>query len=409
MNVMDDVIIIGAGPAGGNTALSLAKMGRSVRIIEAGTDPGNKVCTGIIGTECVVKYPPDPEVIYREPISATVTTANGKEYHFETEFPQALVVDRTRYVASFSKKAKDLGAKVNLGERVLSINVRDDCVEVISTKGTWYARLLVIASGFGTSLLSQVGIDQNYAYMTGSQIEVFCTDLESVKLYLDSVNTPGFFSWVTPTTEKQGLVGVIADKNSKQKLENFVSHLMKDGIIEETCGNVRSWGIPLHPIDRTYAKRVLVVGDAAGQIKPITGGGIYYALLCGDLAANVVDKCLGSNDLSSNALAEYETLWKNHIGKEIKSAYVIRRFVEKIPSTIQSQLVRAAKSHRVIENLIVNKGMFDEHTLIFKAMFSHPAISWVFRKHNRNTKLIQDFDELGDDTFQDTENELVTY
>ncbi|CAI8313844.1 MAG: Uncharacterised protein [Chloroflexota bacterium] len=84
-------------------------------------------------------------------------------------------------------------------------------------------------------------------------------------------------------------------------------------------------------------------------------------------------------------MSVYQVLWNKKIGKEIQSSYSIRKFVEKLPTKIQSQLVKVAKTHTVIEGLIANKGMFDKHSLIFSGMFSNPAISWVFRKNFRNS------------------------
>jgi len=382
---MDDVIIVGAGPAGANTALGLTKLGRSVTVIDERIHLGDKVCTGIIGSACVRKYPPGPGMTFGQPTSANVTTANGKTYHFSTEYPQASVIDRVQYVAQFSKEAEALGAKYFLGERVVSIEVKVSCVVVSTSNRKLRGKALVIASGFGTSLLSQVGLQKGNEYMVGSQVEVEVNDMDSVHVYLDSLKTPGFFSWITPTVSNKALVGVIADKASKSKLNTSLKYLKSVGSINRVCGSSRSWGIPLKPIEQTYTNRVLVVGDSAGQIKPITGGGILYSLVCGDIAASVLDSCLEKDDLSENALAVYQVLWKKKIGKEIQSSYSIRKFVEKIPNKIQSQLVKVAKTHTVIEGLIANKGMFDKHSLIFSGMFSNPAISWVFRKNFRNS------------------------
>ena len=408
---MDDVIIVGAGPAGANTALGLTKSGHSVTVIDSRTLLGDKVCTGIIGSECVDKYPPAPNIIFGEPTSAIVTTANGKEYYFSTSYPQASVIDRTEYVAEFSRQAQNNGAKYFLDERVTSINVMESHVKVSTTQRNLTARCVVVASGFGTSLLSQVGLSKSYEYMVGSQVEVEIQNIQSVRVYLDSLKTPGFFSWITPTTNNKGLVGVISDNKSKHKLEELLKHLALTDVIDKVCGPSRSWGIPLKPINQTYSDRVLVDGDAAGQIKPITGGGIFYSLLCGDIAASVLNECLRNKDLSAAALSEYEVLWKKEIGKEILSSYGIRKFVERIPRKIQSQLVRVAKAHSLIEDIIMNKGMFDLHSQIFSAMFSHPAVSWIFRKNSmdsQESKFVQDkIVEIGTNK-QIEENELVS-
>lgn len=408
---MDDVIIIGAGPAGANTALGLVSEGRAVSVIDCKEIPGDKLCTGIIGSECVDKYPPDEGLILCEPTSAVVTASNYNQYTFSTKYPQASVVDRVKYISRFSEKAAALGAKYYLGERVLSIDVWDDYVEVCTTARTLTSKAVVIASGFGTSLLNCVGIQKGREYIVGSQAEVEVYDLDRVQIFLDSARTPGFFSWITPTASGRGLVGVLADSKTKPKLTKLLEYLQDQGDIGQICNSSRSWGIPLKPIELTHGDRVLVVGDAAGQIKPITGGGIYYSLLCGDIAASVLNKCLDSGNLTSDALSEYETLWKAEIGKEIHTSYVIRKFVEKIPRKIQTQLVKVAKVNSVIEDLIINKGMFDNHSQIFATLFSHSAISWIFRSNYKSSVDLRP-DEVGIQGFEkfetNEENEVVT-
>ena len=100
-----------------------------------------------------------------------------------------------------------------------------------------------------------------------------------------------------------------------------------------------------------------------------------------------------------------------HLYATILSSYGIRKFVERIPRKIQSQLVRVAKAHSLIEDIIMNKGMFDLHSQIFSAMFSHPAVSWIFRKNSmdsQESKFVQDkIVEIGTNK-QIEENELVS-
>ena len=102
---MDDVVIVGAGPAGNNTALQLARKGYSVSVISR-YDLGNKLCTGIVGQECTDGYPISPELVYRRASSAQLVTPGQESISFATATPQASVVDRVAYVASFARQAQ---------------------------------------------------------------------------------------------------------------------------------------------------------------------------------------------------------------------------------------------------------------------------------------------------------------
>ena len=118
---MDDVIVVGAGPAGNNAALGLASEGYSVTVIDSRYDIGDKLCTGLIGRECAKRFPIDPSLVYREPNSARLVAPGAESLFFETARPQACVVDRVAYVASFAKRARAAGASYLLGLSLIHI------------------------------------------------------------------------------------------------------------------------------------------------------------------------------------------------------------------------------------------------------------------------------------------------
>ena len=104
---MQDVIVVGAGPAGNNTALSLASKGYSVTVIDSRENIGDKLCTGLVGEECFRRYPIEPSMVYREINSASVISPSSDLVRFETPNPVARVVNRVSYVSSFAEKAKE--------------------------------------------------------------------------------------------------------------------------------------------------------------------------------------------------------------------------------------------------------------------------------------------------------------
>ena len=102
--------MVGAGPAGNNTALGLASEGYSVTVIDSRYEIGDKLCTGLIGRECANRFPIDPSFIYREPSSARLVAPGAGTLFFEAAKPQACVGDRGAYVASFAQRAREAGA-----------------------------------------------------------------------------------------------------------------------------------------------------------------------------------------------------------------------------------------------------------------------------------------------------------
>ena len=267
---------MGAGPAGNNAALSLASKGYGVTVIDSRENIGDKLCTGLVGEECFRRYPIDPSLVYQEINSATVISPSNKAVRFETPLPVARVVDRVAYVSSFADQARAAGAEYLLGRRVARLEQHTDRVSVITDGDVIEARALVLAAGFGSQLNRQLGLGEPLDYVVGVQALVKTEGVDEVEVHLGRDVAPGFFAWLVPTKPGYALAGLLVRKNALERFGRFIAGRRAEGKITEPIDKPVCWGIPLRPLRKTYSNRVLVVGDAAGQVKPTTGGGIFY-------------------------------------------------------------------------------------------------------------------------------------
>ena len=121
MNQTFDIVVIGAGPAGNSAAFHLAKSGYRVAVIDKRQEIGNKLCTGIIGNNCVELFQPEPSHIYKKVKSATLVTPSGTSHNITKSNVQGYIVNRSEYVSSIAKKAKDHGATYILGLSLIHI------------------------------------------------------------------------------------------------------------------------------------------------------------------------------------------------------------------------------------------------------------------------------------------------
>ena len=160
-----DVIIIGAGPAGNAAALQLSKSGLKPIVVDHRETIGDKLCTGVIGLECASVFEPSSDIIFGSVDQVSVYSPSGERYLLGDKSTKALVVDRVSYVNAIAMSAQSYGAEYFLGYRVVSIDIDDSGVEVRADHNEKSVRItapiILIASGFGTALLSHVNLDRN--------------------------------------------------------------------------------------------------------------------------------------------------------------------------------------------------------------------------------------------------------
>ena len=380
---MEDVIVVGAGPAGNNAALCLATQGYGVTVIDSRENIGDKLCTGLVGEECFRRYPIDPSLVYREISSARVVAPSSEGLRFETPQPVARVVDRVGYVSSFADRAREAGAEYLLGRRVVRVEQENDRVLVVTDDGSFQARSLVLAAGFGTKLNRQLGLGEASDYVVGIQALVETDGLDEVEVYLGRDVAPGFFAWLVPTQPGYALAGLLVRRNALEKFAQFISARKADGTVKELVSKVTCWGIPLRPLRKTYADRVLVVGDAAGQVKPTTGGGIFYSLLASEIASKALDQALREDKLSASRLAAYQKEWKNLLSRELEVGYSARRSFEFLGDSQISSLVHQASKHGFVAELANSPDVsFDWHSSMIGKIMGHPTLGGVLKLVN---------------------------
>ena len=370
--------MVGAGPAGNNTALSLAARGYSVTVIDARENIGDKLCTGLIGEECFRRYPIDPGLVYREISSARVIAPSAEVVRFETARPVARVVNRVGYVASFAHRAREAGAKYLLGRRVMRVEQHKDRVSVITDDGVVEARALVLAAGFGSQLNRQLGLGEASDHVVGVQALVETSGVDEVEVYLGRNVAPGFFAWLVPTRPGYALAGLLVRKNAPERFARFISQREAEGKITAPVDKPVCWGIPLRPLRKTYADRVLVVGDAAGQVKPTTGGGIFYSLLASGIATDALDQALREDDLSANRLGSYQKEWKRILSKELEVGYSARRVFEFLGDGHINSLINQASANGFVAELTNSPDVsFDWHSSMIGKIMGHPTLGGV--------------------------------
>lgn len=377
-----DVLIIGGGPVGCQVAVGLAGRGHRVAVLERKLDPGTDVCcTGIVSEECVREYSIDESLIWRHVRGARLIAPSGGELAFQRDRPQAAVLDRGAFNAAWVGRARRAGANVLLGTRVTGIVVDADSASVRTIgvggeEGRMEARVAVIAVGASAGPAAAAGLGRCADVALGAQAEVAADGIDFVSIYNGDRVSPGFFGWLVPTRPGRALVGLLCRRHPRERLNAFVAALAGAGKVDAAGAEVRLGSVTLAPLARTYADRIIVVGTAAGQVKPVTGGGIYFGLLCADVAARTLDRALTANDLSARRLAAYQRGWKRRIGRELLAGRWARRLYERLTDGQLDKIVDIMARDRTLDAALQEPDVsFDGHGALVRYLIGNTALA----------------------------------
>jgi len=374
-----DVIIVGAGPAGSYIAYKLASSGHDVAVFEEKSASGlNVCCTGIISTECFQSLNLGTDVILTKINSAKFFSPSGRCLRVQTEKVQAYVINRLLLDKALASKAQSQGAQYFFSSPVIDIIPGKDSIQAETlcsgVKDIFSARAVVLANGFRPKLPRKLDLGKINNFLVGAQVEVKAKNVDEFEVYFGQEIAPGAFAWLVPTSTNKAYVGLLATSQAKLHLQNFLNNLSGQGRVTSREAEIEQKAIPLGTLARSYGDRVLVIGDAAGQVKPTTGGGIYFGHLGAKIAAEVLDEALSSDNLTAGQLSRYQKQWKAKMGKELSRGYWARWAYTKLSDRQIERIFSMVDSNGMTESLLNSgKFSFDWHSRLILAVLRHSS------------------------------------
>ena len=362
-----DVIVIGAGPAGNHAAFKLAQSGYQVGVLEKHGCIGHKLCcTGIIGRECMDVFDIDRHCVLQEASSARLFSPSRDFIRVSRNEAQAFIVDRPMFDRILAERAGNAGAQYFINSTVEQIRITSEYAEVSTQTNNetrmFRCRSVVVASGFGSKLPARLNMGHIKNTIAGAQAVVETEGITEVEVFLSHKIAPGFFAWIVPTASNSSRIGLFSKKKPGDYLRQFLTQLAAEGKVQSTDVEIHYGGIPLKPAPKTYGQRVLVIGDAAGQVKPTTGGGIYYGMLGADYAASTIHRAFEQNDFSPKMLSQYEKLWKEKLNRELKLDYFARSLYNRLSDKRIDTIFNIVRENSIHERILASSyKSFDWH------------------------------------------------
>jgi len=282
------------------------------------------------------------------------------------EVPIAALLNRGTFDAFMGERAQKAGAKYLLGAEAASLEFTPSKVAVqfyqAGKETILDARTVVVAGGAAFSLLKKQPQYLASDLVIGAQAVVEAPGVEEIEIYCGKKVAPGFFAWLVPTGDGRALAGLLARQKTVTYCKKFLAKLKDEGKIVTDAVDINYRVIALQPPPKTSGDRLIIVGGAAGQVKPTTGGGIYFGLLSADVAAEVLDEALRCEDLSAVCLAAYEEGWRSKLMPEIESGQRARIFYEHLSDTEMNALFTLGKTMNIEKFLYTMDGLsFDWH------------------------------------------------
>ena len=356
-----DVLVIGGGPAGALAAKTAAEKGLSACLVEKRQAIGAPVrCAEGIGKEALLEFiEPDPRWISAEMTGAGIVAPDGFFMKLESAMAGSkvgYVLDRKFFDRELVWKAAEAGADVAVKSRAAAPLLENGVVkgakiEYCGTVTDVKADVVIAADGVESKFSKWCGIDTTVPVREiMSSVQYVMTDIDidehATIFYLGNDVAPEGYLWIFPKGKRTANVGIgISGRKSgaghraKDYLDKFVKKTFPEGkTIEYIPGGVSV----CRPLECTVADGLIITGDAARVVDPLTGGGIYNAMYTGRLAAEVAADCIGRGDTSKKALMVYDKTWRaSKMGKAIERNYHIKEYLIRQPDAKLNEIIHS--------------------------------------------------------------------
>ena len=345
-----DVVIAGGSISGLMSAREIAKKGHSVLVLEEGFEIGTPDhCGGLVSKSGLDELGIEPtQKTFDSTInSALIYAPSGKSIEINSKKQKIIVVNRRELDKQVALQAEQSGAEIRVKTGFKEKTKRG----IKTTDGEIDCKILVDCRG-----VSALINNKRDGILLSAQYEIYANWIKDgqVEVYFDNVKYPGFFAWIIPSGNGVGKVGIAGREiNVSNAMEQFLKNKGNYSTIRKIFAPIWIKG----PIKNFVSENIVIAGDAAGQSKPTTAGGIYSCGLGGLFAGNAIAEYLQSNERSQ--LKKYQKNWRDKFGREFEKQSLARKILERVDNKTIDVVFDSITPE--ITNEISNKDDFDFH------------------------------------------------
>ena len=346
-----DVVIAGGSVAGLICAREIASNNHSVLVIEEDYEIGTpEHCGGLVSTAGLEELGIVP---FRKTFdhlieSAEIYAPNGNSFSINSKKQKVAEISRRELDKQIAHQAQKNGATIKVRTSFQEVTEKG----IRTNEGEIECKIFVDARGVSSLIhKDRTGI------LSSAQYEIYADWIKKgkVQVFFDQEKYPRFFAWVIPSDEGKGKVGVAGKGiNVVEAIEKFLDTMGNYSTIRKIYAPIWIKG----PIEKFIDGKIVIIGDAAGQAKPTTAGGIYSSGMGGLYAGQAISKFLESKDRSD--LEEYQKRWTEKFGKEFEKQLFARKILERLDNNTINKLFESVTPE--ITKEISEKEDFDFHT-----------------------------------------------
>ena len=345
------MVIAGGSVSGLLCAREIAIRGNNVIVLEEDYEIGTpEHCGGLVSIIGLEKLGiiPFSKTFDHFIETAKIVAPNGKFFTINSKKQKVSEISRRELDKQIANQAQKNGAKIQV-----KTSFQGKTKEGVKTSdGEINCKIFVDARGISSSIQKdRTGI------LSSAQYEIYADWIKKgiVEIYFDQEKYPGFFAWIIPSGEGKGKVGVAGKGiNVAEVLDEFISEKGNHSVIRKIFAPIWIKG----PIKKFVDGNTVIIGDAAGQAKPTTAGGIYTSGMGGILAGRAISKFLETSNPKD--LEEYQKQWTNHFGNEFEKQLWARKVLAKFDNNTINKLFELVTPEIIKE--ISEKEDFDFHT-----------------------------------------------